>query len=84
MNLETMGIVRSVTRQWWYKINTKSARMLGTDGAIYPHVIKVQYTVGGKEYTRRKWIPAGMPVPCVGSSAVVIYREEKPAKAKVM
>jgi len=84
MNKETVGTVISAAKQWWLKINTKPVRMHSLDGAIFPYIIKVKYTVDGKEYTQRKWIRAGNPVPSVGSSAVVLYSENKPSKAKVL
>lgn len=84
MNKETKGIVISVAKQWWLKVNTKPIRMNALDGATFPHIIKVQYTVEGQVYIKRKWIGAGRPVPGVGSSLKVIYCGEKPGKAKVL
>jgi len=81
---ETKGTVVSVAKQWWLKINTKPVRLHPLDGAIFPHIIKVSYTVDGVEYTKRKWIGAGIFVPSVGSSVKVIYCESKPSKAKVL
>ena len=80
---ETMGTVVSVAKQWWLKVNTKPIRLHGLDGAVFPHVIKVNYIVDGIGYTKRKWIGAGKPVPPVGSSVKVIYHEDKPQKARV-
>ena len=48
---ETMGTVVSVAKQWWLKVNTKPIRLHGLDGAVFPHVIKVKYTVDGIGYT---------------------------------
>ena len=42
MDKEIMGTVVSVKKQWWLKINTKAVRLGPLDGAIFPHVIKVQ------------------------------------------
>ena len=83
MEKEMVGIVVSVKKQWWLKINTKAFRTHPLDGAIFPHIIRVKYTVNGREYTKRKWIRAGDPVPSVGSTVNVIYPEEKPAKGRV-
>ncbi len=82
MNKETVGRVVSASKQWWLKINKKPVRALGTDGAVYPYIIKVSYTVDGNEYTKRKWLGAGYPVPAVGSSVTVMYDGNKPTKAK--
>ncbi len=81
---EVNGTVVSVSTQWWMKINTKAARLMGTDGAVYPHIVKVKYTVDGKDYIKRKWLGAGVPAPCVGSTVAVTFCTEKPSKAKVV
>lgn len=83
MEKETTGAVISVATQWWLKINTKPVRKHALDGATFPHIIKVQYTVDGKEYIVKKWIRAGDPVPVVGSTVTVCYREQKPGKGNV-
>ena len=84
MDRKTEGTVISVAKQWWLKVNTKAVRLHPLDGATFPHIIKVRYTVCGVEYTKRKWIGAGKPVPYIGSTATVVYSEEKPSKAKVL
>ena len=84
MDKETVGTVLSVAKQWWLKVNTKPIRIGTLDGAIFPHIIKVQYTVGGDTYTKRKWIGAGKPVPAVGSKLTVLYCADKPSKAKIL
>ena len=83
MSIEAVGTVIKVKKQWWLKVNTKPVRKHALDGATFPHIIKVQYTVDGKIYIKRKWIGANDPVPAVGSSVTVLYCEEKPGKAKV-
>ena len=82
--METMGIVISASRQWWLKVNTKSFRMGTIDGATFPYIIRIQYTVDGVDYTKRQWIGAGKPVPAVGSSVKLSYDNEKPSKAKML
>lgn len=84
MDKDTVGTVISVAKQWWLKVNTKPVRIHGLDGATFPHIITVRYMVNGLEYTKRKWIHAGSPVPAIGSSVTVLYSEEKPGKAKVL
>lgn len=83
MDQETVGTIVAVYRQWWLKINTKPVRRHAMDGALFPHVLKVRYTVDGKDYFKRKWIPARDPVPVVGTPRAVLYSSEKPSKAKV-
>ena len=82
--LETTGTVVAAAKQWWLKVNTKAVRLHSLDGAVFPHIIKVRYTVGGRDYFCRKWISAGRNVPAVGSTVQVCYREDKPTKAKVV
>ena len=84
MDKETIGIVLSVAKQWWLKMNMKPVRMGTLDGAIFPHIIKVQYVVDGKNYTKRKWIGAGKAVPAIGSDVRVFYCSNKPTKAKIL
>ena len=83
MHQETVGTVVSVKKQWWLKVNTKAVRMGPMDGATFPHIIKVKYTVDHRDYFKRKWIPARDNAPCVGSSVTVLYCKEKPGKAKI-
>ena len=84
MYKETIGTVVSVAKQWWLKVNTKPVHMGALDGAVFPHIIKVQYDVDGKTYTKRKWIGAGKPVSAVGSKVTVLYCSDKPSKAKII
>ena len=84
MNKETIGTVTSIAKQWWLKVNTKPVRMGAMDGATFPHIIKVQYVVDGKTYTKRKWIGAGKAVPTALGKVTVLYCSEKPNKAKIL
>ena len=84
MEQQAIGKVIAVKQQWWLKINTKPIRKGTMDGATFPHIIKVRYTVNGREYTKRKWISAGAPTPKVGDSLTVVYSIKKPARAKIL
>ena len=84
MDQKVMGTVVSVAKQWWLKINTKAVRMGTMDGAIFHHIITVEYTVAGATYRKRKWIPARDPAPAVGSKTEVLYSSENPKKAIVL
>ena len=59
-------------------------RMHALDGAEFPYIIKIEYTVDGKAYTKRKWINAGAPVPKIGSNVQIMYNSDKPSKAKIL
>lgn len=84
MEKEASGTVVSVSRQWWLKVNRRPARLHPLDGAEFPHVVKIRYTVGGTEYACRKWIGAGIPPPHAGDAATVFYRENCPARARMV
>ena len=45
----TKGTVISVKTQWWLKVNTKAVRFGPLDGATFPHIVKVKYTVDGTD-----------------------------------
>jgi len=83
MERQTLGTVAAAKKQRWMKVNTKSLRKGPLDGATFPSVIKVHYTVDGKDFTKWKWIPAGERVPETGSRVTVRYRSDKPKKAKI-
>ena len=84
MDKETIGTVISVKKQWWLKVNAKRVRLHAMDGAMFPHIVKVEYTVDGQTYTKRKWIGAGYPTPSVGRTVTVLYDGNKPSRAKVV
>ena len=84
MDQQTTGIVCAVAKQWWLKVNTKAFRTNPLDGATFPHIIKVKYTVNGTEFTKRKWINAGCSVPKVGDTVQVRYSSDKPSKVKIL
>ncbi len=79
-----LGKVVSASKQLWMKVNKKPVRVLGTDGATYPYIIKVAYTVDGTEYVKRKWISAGCMEPLVGESVKIEYDEDKPSRSRVV
>ncbi|MBR4290347.1 MAG: sugar ABC transporter permease [Oscillospiraceae bacterium] len=84
MDQQTTGTVISVAKQWWLKVNRKPVRMDALDGATFPYIIKVEYTVEGITYVKRKWINAGEAVPCVGDNVLLMYCSNKPSKAKIL
>jgi len=84
MKMTTTGTVIAVKKQWWLKVNTKPVRMHALDGATFPHIITVKYSVNSQEYTKRKWIKACETPPALESGVTVLYDEEKPSKSKVI
>ena len=45
MDKQTAGTVVATTKQWWLKVNRKPIRMHALDGAEFPYIIKIEYTV---------------------------------------
>ena len=84
MDQQVTGTVIAATKQWWLKVNRKPVRMHALDGAEFPYIIKIEYTVDGKTYTKRKWINVGNPVPKVGNNLQVLYNSGNPSKAKIL
>ena len=56
MENKTIGTIISVKKQWWLKVNTKPVRMHALDGATFPHIVTVKYTVDGNEIVKKKWL----------------------------
>ena len=83
MEKRTKGIVISVKTQWWLKVNTKPIRTGPLDGATFPHIVKIKYTVDGNEIVKSKWLSAGTTPPCVDDRITVIYQEDKPKKCRL-
>lgn len=83
MEKRTVGIVISVKKQWWFKVNTKAVRSGPLDGAIFPHIVTVKYAVGGNEIIKRKWLGAFVPPPFENSKIIVVYKEDKPTKFRL-
>lgn len=83
MEKETIGTIISVTKQWWLKVNRKSVRIHAMDGADFPYIIKIKYTIEGKDYICRKCIGAGKKIPDKGATLKVIYREDRPSKVRI-
>jgi len=84
MDQQTMGIVTAVKKQWWLKINTKALRSSPGDGAAFPYIIHVTYTVDGRGYVKKQWLSPGKAVPPVGSSVTVSYSAADPGKAEIL
>ncbi len=80
---KTIGTILSVKKQWWLKVNTKPIRKHALDGATFPHIVTVKYTVDGNEFIRKKWLKACVTPPSVNGQVEVVYREDKPDKFRL-
>ena len=83
MEKQTTGVILSVKKQWWLKVNTKPVRTSALDGATFPHIVQVLYSVDGVEYIKRKWLGASIAAPTVNQQVTVFYREDKPTKIRL-
>ena len=45
------GVILAAKRCWWLKINTKPVRKHALDGAVFPYILTVRYSVNGTEFT---------------------------------
>ena len=83
MENKTIGIILSVKKQWWLKVNTNPVRMHALDGATFPHIVTVKYTVDGTEIGKKKWLKSFITPPSVNEQVTVIYRTDKPTKFRL-
>ena len=83
MENKTIGTIISVKKQWWLKVNTKPVRMHALDGATFPHIVTVKYTVDGNEIVKKKWLKSFVAPPSVNEQVAVIYRTDKPTKFRL-
>ena len=84
MQKRTVGTVIAVKKLWWLKINTKPIRKGPLDGAVFPHVVRVRYTVNGREYLAGKWVMPQYPLPAEGDTVQLVYDERRPEKVRIV
>ena len=74
------GIIIDAKKIWWLKINKKQLRMTPADGATFPYLLKVKYTLNNLDYEKKKMVYWGNENINVGEKVIVTYDEEKPSK----
>ncbi|MCM1164629.1 MAG: sugar ABC transporter permease [Lachnospiraceae bacterium] len=74
----TTGTVAEVKKLWWIKVKLKAVRVSPTDGAAFPHGVRVKYAVNGKDYTAKAYLPWRLIPPEVGSEVAVLYADGRP------
>ena len=84
MQKRTVGTIVSAKKQWWLKVNTKAIRKGPLDGATFPYIAKIKYTIDGTEYVKNKWVGAGCPAPVEGETVQLVYDEAKPGSVKIV
>jgi hypothetical protein len=80
---KTTGVIISTMKLWMIKINKKPIRTHALDGAAFPYIVKVKYTVDGKEYVKRKFVGSYSTCPKEGNSVTVNYQDDMPSKCKL-
>lgn len=74
------GTIIDAKKIWWLKINKKQLRMTPADGATFPYLLKVKYTINNLDYEKKKMVYWGNENINVGEKVIVTYDEEKPSK----
>lgn len=77
---KTKGTVTQVKTCYWLKVNTKPVRAHMADGARFPHIIHIAYSVDGKTYTAKRWVPWHQRCPVKDESITVNYEPDAPEK----
>lgn len=78
--IRTTGKIIKVRKCWWIKVNKKPIRTHALDGALFPHIVTVEYNANRQTYTKRKFLNYNITCPKVGSDVDVYYDCENPKK----
>ena len=79
-NIEVEGIIIKLKKIWWIKINTKTFRKSSLDGATFPYIITVKYTVNDTTYEKNKFVYLGDKEINVGNKIKIILKENNHSK----
>ena len=74
------GTIIDAKKIWWLKINKKQLRKTPADGATFPYLLKVKYTLNNLDYEKKKMVYWGESNINVGDKVIVTYDKEKPSK----
>ena len=80
MKKSVEGMIIDAKKIWWLKINRKQLRMTPADGATFPYLLKVKYTLNNLDYEKKKMVYWGNENINVGEKVIVTYDEKKPSK----
>lgn len=81
-NNRTEGVITSVEKCWWIKINTKPVRSHSLDGAVFPEIIYFKYSVNDTEYNGHKFVGIRKKFES-GQRIAVYFDENKPSRYAV-
>ena len=79
----TTGKIEKVTKCWWIKINTKPSRLNALDGALFPHLMTVSYSVNGKKYKKTKYIGLKENLTGAFGNVNVFYDKDRPSRCAI-
>ena len=79
-NIEVEGIIIKLKKIWWIKINTKAFRTSPLDGATFPYIITVKYTVNDTTYEKNKFVYLGDKEINIGNKIKIILKENDHSK----
>ena len=79
-NIEVEGTIIKLKKIWWIKINTKAFRTSPLDGATFPYVITVKYTVKDSIYEKSKFVYLGDKEINIGDKLKVVCDVINPKK----
>lgn len=82
-NGKTTGTIIEIKKIWWIKIKLKAVRLHPTDGVAFPHNVKVKYTVSGREYLKKLYVPWRILPPQKGAEITVEYNKDRPSVCRV-
>ena len=79
-NIEVEGTIIKLKKIWWIKINTKAFRTSPLDGATFPYIITVKYTVNDTTYEKNKFVYLGDKEINIGNKIKIILKENDHSK----
>ena len=79
-NIEVEGTIIKLKKIWWIKINTKAFRTSPLDGATFPYIITVKYTVNDTTYEKNKFVYLGDKEINIGNKIKVVCDVINPKK----
>ena len=81
--IRTTGKILKVHKCWWLKVNKSSVRINVLDGALFPHLMTVSYSVNGKKYKKTKFIGLRENLIGIFGTVDVFYDKDKPSRCTI-
>ena len=78
--IRTTGKILKVHKCWWLKVNKSPVRINDLDGALFPHLMTVSYSVNGKKYKKTKFIGLRENLIGIFGTVNVFYDKDKPSR----